>query len=67
MAKKIEITEEIRKMAIKKGIPESDFNMPFCLQYIQNCIDSEKDNNTTFFDDRAEVNDDNTYYDDVRV
>ena len=65
MSNKMIITEEMQEMAIIKGIPESEFSNIDCLKYLKTCIDSKKPQKPQFFDDRAEVNDDQTYYSDM--
>ena len=56
------ITEEMRKMAALKAIPKSELNNNDCRKYLKTCIKREKDKEPSFCDDRAEVNDDQTYY-----
>ena len=54
--------EELKRIAILKGIPESEMVKPDCVKYLRLCLRLEKNTQPCFFDDRAEVNDDNTYY-----
>jgi len=53
--------EQLQRIAAMKGVPETELANPECVKYLTMCLKGENQEPAPF-DDRAEVNDNNTYY-----